>query len=78
MTSTGPAELRLNTAVVRAGMAAHNIKSLDALADKVGLSRATVVRVMGGHLAPSPAFIAGIHLRLVIEAVEPARPRATT
>jgi hypothetical protein len=54
MTSTGPAELRLNTAV------------------------------MGGHLAPSPAFIAGIHLRLgipfalVIEAVEPARPRATT
>jgi len=83
MTTTGPAELRLNTDVVRAGMDAKGLTSLDQLADLIGLSRATVVRVMGGHLSPSPAFIAGLRIRLdipfelALKAIEPARLKAT-
>jgi transcriptional regulator with XRE-family HTH domain len=45
-------------------MAAHGIQSIDALADKLGLSRATAFRIMGGTQEPSPAFLAGCRSRL--------------
>lgn len=62
-------------------MAAHGIQSIDALADKLGLSRATAFRIMGGTQEPSAAFLAGCRSRLnlpfdlAVEVIDPLRTR---
>lgn len=64
MQTASAAKLRLRTDAVRGAMASRGITSLDALADRLSLSRATVVRIMSGKHEPSSAFIAGVHTRL--------------
>ncbi|WP_139794597.1 helix-turn-helix domain-containing protein [Prescottella equi] len=55
---------KLRVEPIRGAMASRGVTSYDELAELLGLSRATVIRIMCGKQNPTQPFTAGIHVRL--------------
>lgn len=59
-----PVTPKLRSEPIRGAMASRGLTSYDELADLLGLSRATVIRIMSGKQRPSQPFSSGVHVRL--------------
>ncbi|MDI9898508.1 hypothetical protein QM716_01420 [Rhodococcus sp. IEGM 1409] len=55
-----PATLRVKPGLLKRVREMHRLPSDDALAQAIGVSRATLVRVDKEEIPPSPAFMAGL------------------
>jgi transcriptional regulator with XRE-family HTH domain len=59
-----PVTPKLKSEPIRGAMASSGLTSYDELAELLGLSRATVIRIMTGKQRPSQPFSSGVHVRL--------------